>query len=252
MALVMITKNKEVGMVQVYSPIETQAINRQKKEAAIQNRKVRNGEQKTYTREDCSRRNNKMIKERIKTADGYQLFLTLLLPYGSAFNNPRYFSLCIQRFGTWFKNRYNKGYADFWFELSNTNMLHSHIKFHTGQKKIEIKAIENECYLKWSSIIKDECRQICKATMFNKYQLGYMAKNAKRSRSYDLMNIFQHKKTFGTFNKKNKDYIQADLIEINDLQKKRLEDYFINKLKRQALKTNSRINIYQASRIRSG
>lgn len=252
MALLVVTKGNDIGMIQVFNPVETKTINKQKIETAIQTRKARNAGHKTYSREDCSRRNNTMIKERIKTANGYQLFLTLLLPYGSVFNNPRYFSLCMQRFGTWFKNRYNKGYADYWFELSNTNMLHSHINIHTGQKRIDIKAIENECYLKWSSIIKDECKKLCKATQFNKYQLGYMAKKAKRSRSYELMNMFQHKKTYGTFSKKNKDYIQSHLIEINDIQKKRLEDYFINKMKLQALKTNSRLNIFQTQKIKSG
>lgn len=252
MALLVITSNKETSMVQVFESSETKAMNKQKVTSCINARKARNSKPKTYSREEISNRNNKLIKERIRTKNGYQLFLTLLLPIGSDYNDPHYFALCMQRFGTWFKNRFKHGYADYWFELSNTDMLHSHLNIHTGESSIDIKSIENECYLKWAFIVKNDCKKLCKATQFNKYQLGYMAKKAKRSRSYDLMNMFQHKKTYGTYNKQSKEYIQAHLIEIDDKQKKRLEEYFIAKMKCYAENTNTKLNFWQTSKIRSG
>jgi hypothetical protein len=256
MARLALVEGKEVSMLQVFNPQNTKAMKqnviRSSIEKRLQSKKTNIKEPKQYCHLDRSRRNNRLIKDRIKNAKGFQLFLTLMLPKQSEFNTPMYFNLCLSRFSSWFVRNYSSAFGDYWLELTIQGNLHCHANVHLGIDKINLKQFERECFVKWSSIVKCNDLKICNVKPFHIGQIGYVAKNSKRSRTLALLDMYQSKKTYGTWGKNNKTYIQAKIFDIDQLQEEQLANYFINKMRRTADKLQIRANDIQIGRIRSG
>jgi hypothetical protein len=206
---------------------------------------------KVYTREDASRRNNRIAKTIVTETKFYSGFLTLVIPVGSEHNTPEAFSKALQKLSNALEYQYPGSFWDYWIELSNNGILHVHSLFWINGP-VSLFSIKDFIYSKWSKIINCPNKVIVDVRSFHRKQLGYASKKAKRERTLKLLQLMKGKKSFGTIMSKNKTVAKARIFNVKQDQASAIQLFLIARMRQKARLHSYHVNSHQIFRIESG
>lgn len=174
-----------------------------------------------------------------------QCFLTLQ----STISNPSSFRKNFDKFVSWFKRKYEKGWMFYTFECSVTGNIHVHVFVHLGTDGFDLESFKYVCWRKWAIINSNPDERLVEVTQFHVKQLGYVASGKKSDKNIALLDIFQTAQTFGFINKKNVKFIDKDTYEVSDNIIELVDQFILSIIDKHDLKLKRKASNSQRNKI---